>query len=143
MSARERFAEARVARLATADADGTPHVVPLVFTLFAETLYTCVDEKPKTTRHLKRLRNIAARPQVSVLVDHYDDNWAQLWWVRVDGDASILTPAEPVDAAAEEARRAVDLLADKYPRYRRERPRGPVVAVRNLRWHAWSAHGDL
>ncbi|MEA2256889.1 MAG: hypothetical protein QOG35_2934 [Solirubrobacteraceae bacterium] len=130
--ARERFAAARVARLATAGADGRPHVVPVVFALEGDTAYHAVDHKPKRTRALRRLANIEANPRVSLLVDAYDDaDWERLWWVRADGSARIL---EPDDA---EALRAVELLAERYAQYRSRRPDGPVVAVDVDRWSGW------
>ena len=111
-------AAARVARLATAGRDGRPHVVPICFVLDGETLYTAVDEKPKRTRRLKRLENIEANPQVEVLIDHYEDDWSKLWWVRLRGTARIV-----------EDPRAVDLLVAKYPQYAERRPEGPVIAI--------------
>jgi PPOX class probable F420-dependent enzyme len=127
--ARRRFASARVARLATVSPDGRPHVVPIVFAVDGDSLYTAVDRKPKSTTALRRLANIAANPAVSALVDHYADDWTQLWWVRVDGTARVVDGAEA----------ALDLLAARYPVYRRERPPGPVVAVTVERWTGWSA----
>ena len=97
------MSEVPVARLATADATGRPHVVPICFVVDGDTLYFAVDAKPKRTTDLKRLRNIAANPAVSVLFDHYEDDWSKLWWVRVDGAARLV-----VDAA--EAGRAIDIL---------------------------------
>ncbi|MGC0366700.1 PPOX class probable F420-dependent enzyme [Rhodococcus sp. 27YEA15] len=131
--ARTRFAAARVARLATVGADGMPHLVPLVFAVSGAVLYSCVDHKPKTTTALRRLRNIEETGRVSLLVDHYDDDWSQLWWVRVDGDAEVLAPGTP------EAELAVDALATKYHQYVDVRPSGPVTVVRDLRWSAWSS----
>ena len=81
----ERFAAAPVAHLATVTPDGRPHVVPIVFALDSEVLYTAVDGKPKSPARLQRLANIEANPKVSILVDHYADDWSQLWWVRADG----------------------------------------------------------
>ena len=90
--ARERLIRARVARLATVRADGSPHVVPFCFAIGeGDVLYTAVDAKPKSTLELKRLDNVRANPHVSVLVDHYDEEWTQLWWVRVDGPARRIT----------------------------------------------------
>ncbi|MDH6677351.1 PPOX class probable F420-dependent enzyme [Rhodococcus sp. LBL1] len=129
----QRFADAPVARMATVSADGDPHLVPVVFVVVADTIYTAVDDKPKTTRRLKRLANIAATGRVSLLVDHYDDDWTRLWWVRVDGAAQVISTED------DEGRRAVDALVAKYPQYRSMRPSGPVVAVRDLRWRSWSA----
>ncbi|RVW01308.1 TIGR03668 family PPOX class F420-dependent oxidoreductase [Rhodococcus xishaensis] len=128
-----RFTDAPVARLATVSADGVPHVVPVVFAVVRDTVYTAVDDKPKTTRRLRRLANIAATGRASLLVDYYDDDWAQLWWVRVDGTAEVL----PTDAG--ESSSAIDSLVAKYPQYRSMRPSGPVVAVRVQRWRQWSA----
>ena len=85
---RQRLAGARVARLATLTPDGRPHVVPCCFALVEDTLYSAVDGKPKTTLALRRLDNVRAHPACSLLVDHYADDWAALWWVRVDGTAA-------------------------------------------------------
>ncbi len=128
---RLRLGDARVARLATADAEGRPHVVPIAFAHDDENLYFAVDDKPKRSRNLKRLRNIAGNPRVSVLVDHYEDDWTRLWWVRVDGVAHVLDH----DA---EAQRAIDLLARKYAQYGRTRPQGPVVAIKIEHMTGWS-----
>ena len=110
--------DARVARLATIDAEGRPHVVPICFAIDGNLLYTAVDEKPKRTRRLQRLVNIEANPLVEVLIDHYDEDWSRLWWVRLRGTARIV-----------DDRRAVELLAAKYPQYARQPPSGPVIAV--------------
>jgi PPOX class probable F420-dependent enzyme len=129
---RRRVAAARVARLATADAGGRPHIVPITFVLDGDTLYFAVDAKPKRTSNLKRLRNIAANPAVSILIDHYDDDWALLWWVRLDGNARLLAGEASIT-------RAVDLLAQRYVQYLTTRPAGPVVAVEVERISGWSA----
>jgi PPOX class probable F420-dependent enzyme len=128
--ARRRFAIARVARLATADAEGRPHIVPIVFALAGETIYSVIDAKPKRTTELRRLENIRSNPWVSVLVDHYEADWSALWWVRADGAARVLDLVEP------EARAAVELLADRHPQ---QRPIGPVVAIDVKRWARWCA----
>ena len=107
-----------VARLATVGRDGRPHVVPICFVVEGDTLYTAVDEKPKRTRRLRRLENIEANPRVEVLIDHYEDDWSRLWWVRLRGTARIVD--DP---------RALELLAAKYPQYRERPPAGPVIAV--------------
>jgi PPOX class probable F420-dependent enzyme len=120
-----------VAILATVGADGRPHVVPVCFAVQEEKLYFAVDAKPKRTTDLKRLRNIAANPEVAVLVHHYEDDWSRLWWVRVDGSARIVN--EP--AAIE---RAISLLTDRYPQYREARPDGPVVAISIDRLSGWA-----
>jgi PPOX class probable F420-dependent enzyme len=129
-----RFARARVARLATAGAD-QPHLVPVVFALVSGVVVIAVDHKPKTTTSLKRLRNIEANPRVSMLVDHYDDDWSLLWWVRMDGLGRVL-PAQSDDGTT-----AIDALAGKYPQYVAARPAGPVIAIQPTRWASWSAAG--
>ena len=129
--ARRRFAAARVARLATVDARGRPHLVPIVFALARETIYSVVDAKPKRTTELRRLENVRSNPSVAVLVDHYDDaDWSALWWVRADGAARVLDLSEP------EARAAVELLAERHPQ---QRPAGPVLAIDVQRWSGWAA----
>jgi PPOX class probable F420-dependent enzyme len=126
-----RFGAARVARLATTDAAGSPHLVPIVFALVGETVWTAVDGKPKSTTALRRLDNVRARPAVSLLVDHYADDWATLWWVRADGVARVLD--------AEDARDGMAALVAKYPQYQASPPPGPVVRVDVTRWVSWSA----
>ncbi len=127
-----RAGAARVARLATVGADGRPHTVPICFALDNRTLYFAVDAKPKRTTDLKRLRNIAANPSVSILVDHYEDDWARLWWVRLDGTARVVTG----DAEVEKAQH---LLSQRYAQYRAARPAGPVVAVAIEGVTGWAA----
>lgn len=127
---RRRFADASVARLATASADARPHIVPCCFILQASTVFSAIDAKPKTTMRLQRLRNIEENPAVSLIVDHYDDDWAQLWWVRVDGGARMLNEGRDYNAA-------LDLLAEKYWQYRNSRPPGPVIALDIDHWRAW------
>jgi PPOX class probable F420-dependent enzyme len=133
--AMQRLGNSKVARLATVEVGGRPHIVPIVFAQEGDTLYFAVDAKPKKTTNLKRLKNIAANPAVSVLVDHYEDDWTKLWWVRADGTASVVTDSV-------EAKHAIDLLAHKYEQHRRERPAGPVVAVHLDRVTGWSATLD-
>ena len=127
MNPRTRFAAAPVARLATVSADGAPHLVPIVFALEEDTIYSAVDGKPKRSRQLKRLANIAADPRVSVLVDCYSPDWSQLWWVRADGTCSVL------DASA----RAVSALRAKYPQYREVSLDGPFLHIAVTRWSSW------
>jgi PPOX class probable F420-dependent enzyme len=134
--ARARFAAARVARLATAGTDGRPHLVPVVFAVAGDTLYTAIDDvKPKASLRLRRVANIAENPAVAMLADHYDDDWSALWWVRADGTARLLEPGD--DAAA----RGRALLADRYEQYRDAPPPGVVIAVDVARWSGWSAAG--
>ena len=131
-AARDRFASSHVAHLATVDAKGLPHVVPIVFAVDRDTIYFAVDHKPKRTTDLRRLRNIAANPHVSVLVDHYADDWTALWWARADGTARVLAPGPDAD-------RAITLLVERYPQYRGDqRPAGPVVAIAVEAWSGWS-----
>ncbi len=130
---RRRAAAARVARLATLDPDGRPHVVPICFALDGDTLYSAVNGKPKRSRALRRLRNIRARPVATVMVDHYEENWERLWWVRLRG------PARVVAAGGAEEARAIALLVNKYPQYRDARPAGPVVAVALDERTGWEA----
>ena len=129
-TARRRLEDALVARLATAGIK--PHVVPICFALDGDTMYLAVDRKPKRTTELQRLRNIATNPSVAVLVDHYEDDWTRLWWVRVDGTARIVD-------GGDESVRALTLLAARYPQYQEQRPDGPVVAIRIDRLTGWSA----
>ena len=89
-TARELFASVRVARLATVDPGGRPHLVPITFALDGDAIVTAVDHKPKSTTKLRRLENIAANPEVSVLADRYEDDWSRLWWARADGTARVI-----------------------------------------------------
>jgi PPOX class probable F420-dependent enzyme len=131
--ARELFGSVPVARLATRDAAGQPHLVPITFALDGDAIVTAVDHKPKRTTDLRRLRNIAADPRVSVLADHYEDDWSMLWWVRADGGARILQPGAP------EHGRAVARLAERYEQYRERPPEGPAIAIAVRRWTGWRA----
>jgi PPOX class probable F420-dependent enzyme len=130
--ARARLAAARVARMATADADGRPHLVPVTFDFDGDgSLVIAVDHKPKRTLDLRRLRNVRANPRVSVLADHYEDDWTRLWWVRADGTAAVVE---------DDAGRAGPLsrLRAKYPQYRDAVPAGPVIAVTITAVSGWS-----
>lgn len=125
---------ARVARLATlAAAGGAPHVVPITFACDPARglIVHAVDHKPKATRALARLRNVAADPRASILADHYEEDWSALWWVRADGRAEIL----------EDAPELVDLLVARYPEQYggAARPEGPVVALHVERLTSWRA----
>ena len=131
-SARGRFIYSRSARLATAGASGEPHVVPIVFAVLDDVLYTAVDAKPKSGGKLRRLDNIEANPHASVLVDHYDDDWDQLWWARADGHARVLSPTSKESAAALAA------LTARYRQYQATPPPGPVIAVDIRRWSGWT-----
>lgn len=139
--ARARFAAARVARLATAGADGRPHLVPIVFAVDGDAVYSVVDAKAKRTGALRRLRNVRENPAVSLLVDHYGEDWSALWWVRADGRGRVIgDPGQAETAQAEAARaeaaRAVALLQERYPQ---QVAVGAVLAVDVQRWSGWSA----
>ena len=126
--------EARVGRLATADATGRPLVVPVCFIFDGAALYSAVDDKPKRTRALRRLRNVAENPQACLLVDLWDEDWTRLAWVRVDGRADVL-------AGGADFTRAIGELRAKYPQYRPmdlERD-GAVLRLRADRVRAWRA----
>jgi PPOX class probable F420-dependent enzyme len=127
-----RLTSARVARLATTDPDGRPHLVPIVFVLDGDTLYSAVDRKPKRSQTLRRIENARERPDVTILVDHYDEDWTLLWWIRLRGRARVLD-------GGDERERALELLAQKYPQYRDEPPGGAVLAVDIGETRAWSA----
>ena len=124
--AEERLAQARVGRLATVTAEGRPHVVPVCFALHEGRIYTAVDAKPKRTAALARLDNVRATGRASLLVDHYEEDWSRLWWVRAEGPAEVIAS----DAA-------IDALAAKYDQYRAARPAGPVIAIAPERWRSW------
>jgi PPOX class probable F420-dependent enzyme len=121
-----------VARLGTADARGRPHVVVVTFAVQGDTIYTAVDQKPKSGTNLKRLRNVGENPQVTMLADEYSDDWDRLWWVRADGRAVVLTDQQQM---AEPLR----LLANRYWQYREATPTGPVLAVTVERWSGWAS----
>lgn len=132
--ARDRFVAARVLRMATVTPGGVPHLVPATFavrdTPAGADVLIAVDGKPKRHTNLRRVQNLRANPAVGLLVDRYDDDWSQLWWVRADGKAEV------VDGEGREE--PLDLLAARYPQYRRERPGGPVIVVHVERWSGWS-----
>jgi PPOX class probable F420-dependent enzyme len=129
---RSRFAASPVARLTTVRPDGSPHVVPVVFALVGDTLYSAVDAKPKRSRRLQRLTNLRADPRCAVLVDHYEPDWRQLWWVRADGRAEVVD--EP--GADHPGIRA---LVRRFPQYAEEPPSGPLLVVTVERWTGWAA----
>jgi len=115
--------------LGTADAAGVPHLVPVVFAAIGEDLALVVDHKPKRTTDLKRLRNIAANPRVSLLAEYYAADWNTLWWARADGTA-VVSPLTP---------QVLDALQAKYSQYRAMPPQGPAVTVTVTKWSGWSA----
>jgi PPOX class probable F420-dependent enzyme len=123
---------ARVGRLATVRPDGRPHVVACCFAVVGERVWTAVDAKPKATPRLQRLANVRAHPWASLLVDHYEEDWEALWWVRVDGPAVVLE-------AGGERDDALAALAAKYSQYISAPPAGPVIAIAAERVSGWSA----
>ena len=125
---RQYLRAAERAFLATTGDDLRPHIVPVVFALTDDELVIAIDQKPKTTTHLRRLRNLAWNPRVAVLCDRYDADWSRLWWVRADGVARV----------DEKNPAAVESLAAKYPQYRLDPPRGPVITVTIDGWSGWS-----
>ena len=129
--------DARVGRLATADSSGQPLVVPVCYVFDGARCYSAVDAKPKRTRELRRLKNIAANPQASLVVDVWDEDWAKLCWVIVEGNAAVLTTGA-------EFTRAIDQLVAKYPQYRAmglDRTEGAVVRLQASRVRAWRGDG--
>ena len=125
---------ARVARLGTVDIDGAVRLVPVCFALVDGWLVSAVDHKPKRTGQLRRLDDMRATGAATVLIDHYDEDWSQLWWIRVRGRAEVVTVGAERDVA-------LDALVAKYEQYRERRPAGDVwrVATDELRW--WRAAG--
>jgi PPOX class probable F420-dependent enzyme len=122
--------------MATADRAGRPHLVPIVFAVEGDRLISAIDHKPKRSTALRRLANIDENPNVSVLVDEYDEDWTRLWWARADGVGKVLGPGSPG------REQAVDRLVDRYTEYARLRPGGPVIVVDVNRWSGWSAQAD-
>jgi PPOX class probable F420-dependent enzyme len=127
---RRRMQEARVARLATVRADGRPHIVPCCFAVDGDIAYSVVDAKPKASLALRRLENMRMNPSVSLLVDHYTEDWTALWWIRLDGTASVVESGGVRD-------RALACLREKYDQYVREPPPGPVISISVASWRAW------
>ena len=126
---------ASVGRLATVDAGGAPHVVPICFVLLDGRIYSVVDEKPKRTTRLQRLRNIEANPRVALVIDRYSDDWSQLAWVMVRGLAEIIEPGEEHAAA-------IASLREKYPQYRSMAlDDRPVIRLLPERINAWGLDG--
>ncbi|MFF0578818.1 TIGR03668 family PPOX class F420-dependent oxidoreductase [Streptosporangium saharense] len=131
VEARSRFEAARVARLATVSEDNCPHLVPVTFAVVDEMIAIAIDHKPKSTVRLRRLANIAVNPQVSLLVDEYDDDWDRLWWVRADGHAQVREDGP-------ERTRALEQLIARYGQYQEVPPTGPVILVHVTGWTGWS-----
>jgi len=135
-SAQDRFLRsARTGHLATADATGQPHVIPVCYVFDGESVYSVLDAKPKTTplRQLRRVRNILANPRVSLVVDHYEEDWTSLQYVMVTGDAGLLE-------SGEEWARAIVMLREKYPQYQQmDLAQSPVIKIVPSRFVPWSS----
>ena len=129
---RQLVATARVGRLATLAPDGRLHLVPICFALDGDVLYSAVDAKPKRSRRLQRIENVRAHPDAAVLVDHYEEDWSRLWWVRLRGRARVVERGREFELA-------LRLLAEKYDQYRQRPPPGPVLAIEIAEWRGWSA----
>lgn len=121
-----------VARLATIGPGGAPDLVPITFALEGDVVYTAIDHKPKRTRELRRLANIARDPRVTVLIDHYDDDWTALWWCRLRGKGSVVYAGPEFDAG-------INALQAKYDQYRGRLPDGPVISIRITERRTWTA----
>ncbi len=132
LTMRRLVSSARVGHLATVGSNGAPHVVPVCFSLVGDVAYSCVDDKPKKSRRLRRIVNIEATRQACLLIDEYEDDWSRLWWVRLDGSGRV------VDDLAEVAT-ARTALAGKYAQYARQPPHGPVLALDIARFSGWTA----
>jgi len=130
--ARQRFTDSRVLCLATVGADGQPHIVPCTFAVDAAgRIVIGIDNKPKISVNLRRLRNIGENPRVSLLVDHYADDWTELWWARADGTAAV------EEAGPEHAGHWAVLRA-RYTQYAGQiAADGPVIVVTVERWSGW------
>lgn len=137
--AAELLYQSRIARLGTADRAGQPLVVPVCYVYDGRACFSAIDAKPKRVadRRLRRLRNIAENPRVSLTVDRYDEDWSRLCWVIVEGRADVLTEgAERADA--------VDLLVSKYAQYRAmglDRDSATVIRISAERTLFWKWGG--
>ena len=129
---------ARTAHLATADAKGQPHVIPVCYAFDGESIYSVLDAKPKSTSHrrLRRVRNILVNPQVSLVVDHYEEDWSRLRYVLVLGEAGLLEEGE-------EWTRAIAMLREKYPQYQAmDLDESPVIKITPVRFVPWSSQPE-
>ena len=134
--AQDRFLRsARTGHLATADAKGRPQVVPVCFVFDGQAIYSVLDAKPKTTplRQLRRVKNILANPQVSLVVDHYEENWDKLQYILVSGDAELLESDEKWVVA-------IAMLREKYPQYQAmDLDQSPVIKITPVGYSPWSS----
>lgn len=129
--ARARFADSPVAVLGTIDATGAAHLVPVTYVVSGDRVFIAIDDKPKRDRDLKRLRNIAADPRVSLLAQHYQDDWSGLWWARADGTARVIGPGDMPFGV-------LGGLVGRYDWYRTHQPAGPVIEVTVEKWSGWA-----
>lgn len=135
-AARAFVEQSRVGHLATTGADGTPHVVPVCFVLAGGCVYSVVDEKPKRTTRLQRLRNIEARPRAALVIDRYNEDWSRLAWVMLRGPASVLENGDEHAAA-------LDALRAKYAQYREMGLAGrPMIRLEPERVNEWGFEAD-
>jgi PPOX class probable F420-dependent enzyme len=130
--ARRRIATARVGRLASIDPNGRPHVVPVCFAVSGTRVVSVIDQKPKRTVQVRRLENVRRNPDVQLVVDHYDDDWSALWWVRISGRGRVVDGGATRDEV-------IDLLGRKYRQYREHRPMGPVLVIDITQISSWQA----
>ena len=134
--AQDRFLRsARTGHLATADAKGRPQVVPVCFVFDGQAIYSVLDAKPKTTplRQLRRVKNILANPQVSLVVDHYEEDWDKLQYILVSGNAELLESGEKWALA-------IAMLREKYPQYQAmDLDQSPVIKIIPVRYSPWSS----
>lgn len=135
-AAQDRFLRsARTGHLATSSEDGQPHVIPVCYVFDGELIYSVLDAKPKATtlRQLRRVKNILANPKVSLIADHYEEDWARLRYVLVSGEAGLLE-------SGEEWSRAITMLREKYPQYRQmDLDQSPVIKITPARFVPWSS----
>jgi len=129
-----RLERSRIAHLATTRPDGGPHLVPVTFALVGDRIVSMIDHKPKSTTRLQRLINLSANPRASLLVDHYNDDWARLWWVRVDGPAQVVADGGDWEAA-------LAALTAKYSHYQERPPQGPAVLITVEKVIGWVGSG--
>ncbi len=122
--------DARVARLGTVGSDGAVRLVPICFAVIDGWIVSAVDHKPKRTTQLHRLDDLVSAGMATVLVDHYDDDWSRLWWVRIRGRAAVHEGGEPA---------AVDALVAKYLQYQEHRPSGAVYRIAMDEVRSWRA----
>jgi len=127
----DALSSARVGRLATTGDDGAVHLVPFCFAVVTGLIVSAVDHKPKRTARLQRLRDIESSGRATVLVDHYEEDWSRLWWIRVVGPATVHERGSDVDRAARQT------LVEKYAQYAEREPAGPVYSIAIDEVSAW------